>query len=534
MNRPNLTIKIDAIKHKKGFEMTNRLSICFILALFIVSGCVMDFPLNTTDDEPQTSSAEELDRDEQDSNPEQPLTELDECPNDPQKTLPGECGCGIDDSDSDGDGTPDCLDKCSSDKNKNAPGLCGCGTADTDGDGDGTPDCLDKCPHDSVKVIPGVCGCGTADADRDGDTVLDCLDVCPDDPAISDPSTCACGSGVSDSDGDGSSDCKDLCRNDPHKTSPGQCGCGTPDMDSDGDGALDCHEQCPANPGKYTPGTCGCGTSDTDLDKDGTPDCIDSCRIDPNKIAPGQCGCGTPDTDADGDTVADCYDECPSDPNKSVPLKCGCGHAETDSDNDGTPDCLEPLTLVDGLERTHRLDVNRDGIFETEVCEELAHVWTQDDNLKIASRSFGFAYAHGDTPCKEIDVYDRWSSSFEGFLTLVTADGTPSSHTVEFAADVNDGVRMVLKDAENQAEICKMALWFDVPKYDNYHSTDGYAIDYGCKTTLTAGVYYPVKIEVYHESDPNSMNSIFNRAYLDMFYWGVPTGGSIKFYRADK
>jgi hypothetical protein len=35
------------------------------------------------------------------------------CHNDPNKTEPGLCGCGVDDSaDSDGDGTADCVDQC--------------------------------------------------------------------------------------------------------------------------------------------------------------------------------------------------------------------------------------------------------------------------------------------------------------------------------------------------------------------------------------------------------------------------------------
>ncbi|HEY5373557.1 MAG TPA: LamG domain-containing protein, partial [Polyangiaceae bacterium] len=50
------------------------------------------------------------------------------------------------------------------DPKKTAPGVCGCGVADTDTDTDGTPDCIDKCPADPQKTAPGVCGCGVAEA----------------------------------------------------------------------------------------------------------------------------------------------------------------------------------------------------------------------------------------------------------------------------------------------------------------------------------------------------------------------------------
>ncbi|MCP4845405.1 MAG: hypothetical protein GY901_09935, partial [Actinomycetia bacterium] len=54
---------------------------------------------------------------------------------------------GEDDTlDSDGDGTPDCLDDCENDPDKTEPGECGCGVADTDMDGDGIADCNDPCP----------------------------------------------------------------------------------------------------------------------------------------------------------------------------------------------------------------------------------------------------------------------------------------------------------------------------------------------------------------------------------------------------
>ncbi|MFC1494575.1 fibronectin type III domain-containing protein [Thermodesulfobacteriota bacterium] len=65
----------------------------------------------------------------------------DNCPNDPNKTEPGICGCGVSDDDSDEDGTSDCLDNCPEDPDKTEPGICGCGASETDSDGDGTLDC---------------------------------------------------------------------------------------------------------------------------------------------------------------------------------------------------------------------------------------------------------------------------------------------------------------------------------------------------------------------------------------------------------
>jgi hypothetical protein len=84
--------------------------------------------------------------------------------------------------DSDADGTLDCDDGCPEDPSKTEPGACGCGVADTDTDGDGTPDCNDGCPDDSNKTEPGDCGCGVADTDTDGDGTPDCIDPCPSWP----------------------------------------------------------------------------------------------------------------------------------------------------------------------------------------------------------------------------------------------------------------------------------------------------------------------------------------------------------------
>ena len=215
--------------------------------------------------------------------------EVDYCPDDEDKTLPGVCGCGKLDDDSDGDTVPDCYDVCSEDALKVSPGICGCGTADEVDEATGVVKCLasgdvDLCPEDDAKMLPGVCGCGKADADADGDGVMDCLDLCPDDP---------------------------------NKTTPGICGCSESDEDADGDGFLDCQDKCKLNAEKVLPGLCGCDAADTaenvsDSDGDGTINCLDLCPNNPNKTAPGEHGCESGDSDGDG--VDDVDDACPFNP----------------------------------------------------------------------------------------------------------------------------------------------------------------------------------------------------------------------------
>ena len=216
------------------------------------------------------------------------IDELDNCPNDPNKTDPGICGCGTPDIDSDDDGTMDCNDGCPSDPDKTEPGVCGCGVADTDSDGDGTPDCKDNCPDDPGKTDPGICGCRTPDIDSDGDGTMDCNDGCPSDPDKTEPGVCGCGVADTDSDGDGTPDCKDNCPEDPDKTEPGICGCGTPDIDSDGDGIEDCNDNCPSvsNPDQEDTDDDGigdaCDEEFLDQDQDGIHDDSDMC---PNTVS---------------------------------------------------------------------------------------------------------------------------------------------------------------------------------------------------------------------------------------------------------
>jgi hypothetical protein len=163
----------------------------------------------------------------------------DGCADDPEKTDPGQCGCGVLDVDEDEDGYAACNDACDQDPNKLTAGICGCGVPDTDLDDDGEPDCDDSCPDDPDKNAAGVCGCGVPDTDSDGDNNPDCTDGCPNDPGKVAPGVCGCGVPDTDSDGDGTPDCNDAC---PHDASR------TLDVDSDGDGALDCNDGCPHDP----------------------------------------------------------------------------------------------------------------------------------------------------------------------------------------------------------------------------------------------------------------------------------------------
>lgn len=228
------------------------------------------------------------------------------------------------------DGDPDldtfagCADDCPVDPTKHAPGQCGCGASDADTDSDGTSDCNDDCPNDPSKTAPGVCGCGFPDADTDGDQTLDCEDGCPTDPAKVAPGICGCRQSDGDSDGDGVVDCLDGCPADPNKTAPGECDCGHPDIDTDGDGALDCDDECPQDGTKILPGICGCGVPDINSDGDAKLDCEDDCPQDPQKVSPGVCGCGIAEADLDGDRVVDCKDLCLGTPPDEDVDETGC------------------------------------------------------------------------------------------------------------------------------------------------------------------------------------------------------------------
>jgi Bacterial Ig domain/Thrombospondin type 3 repeat len=318
----------------------------------------------------------------------------DNCPNDPNKTEPGGCGCGVADTDTDSDTIADCDDNCPADANTdqadadsdtigdvcdNCPAVSNTDQADTDGDGTG--DVCDNCPNDPNKTEPGDCGCGVADTDTDSDGVADCIDNCPDDAnadqadADSDGIGDVCDSCAdpADADSDGTADCDDNCPNDAAKTEPGDCGCGVADTDTDSDGVADCIDNCvnDTNADQADADSDGIGdvcdscADPADADSDGTADCEDNCPADSNKTEPGICGCGVADTDTDSDSTPDCNDNCPADPNKTEPGDCGCGNVDIDTDGDGVADCIDNCVNHSNADQA---DADSDGIGD--VCDD--------------------------------------------------------------------------------------------------------------------------------------------------------------------
>ncbi|MCH7700516.1 MAG: lamin tail domain-containing protein [Planctomycetes bacterium] len=207
------------------------------------------------------------------------------------------CPGGDDTIDEDMDGTPDDCDGCPSDPNKTDPGQCGCGVSDDDTDNDGVADCNDVCPG----------GDDTLDADMDG--TPDACDGCPDDPNKTDPGQCGCGVSDDDSDSDGTADCNDGCPEDPNKTDPGQCGCGIADDDADNDGVADCNDLCPETPKGEPVDEEGCENQpcDGDANGDGTVDPLDAGFV----LARFGCPVGTGDANCD---IADQNDDGSVDP----------------------------------------------------------------------------------------------------------------------------------------------------------------------------------------------------------------------------
>ena len=244
----------------------------------------------------------------------------DACPDDPNKTAAGTCGCGVADTDTDGDGIADCNDNC--DDTANADQL------DTNGDGQG-----DACECAGVTCAAGdACNnaevCDTTDgsckgsAKADGTTCTDgnaCTvgDACTsgacvagsaancDDNNVCTTDSCNSASGcvntANTSSCDDGSACttNDTCANsacvggaapncdDGNVCTADSCnpatGCVNTLIDADGDGVGDCTDNCVNN----------ANTNQLDSDSDGQGDACDTCAFDADNDADGDGVCGS-------------------------------------------------------------------------------------------------------------------------------------------------------------------------------------------------------------------------------------------------
>jgi len=249
----------------------------------------------------------------------------------------------------------DVKDGCPDDPGKTEPGICGCGVPDTDIDGDGMVDCNDPCPNDPLNDADGDGVCGEIDncpavfnpdqADIDSDGIGDACDTCPNDLQ-------------NDADGDGVCGAIDNC---PTVANPDQA-------DSDSDGIGDACDNCAAiaNADQADLDSDGIGdVCDSDDDNDGIPDDQDNC---PTIANPDQL-----DTDSDG--VGDVCDNCAAIANsdQTDTDNDGIGNAcDSDDDNDGIPDDQDNCPTVANPDQ---LDTDSDGVGDAcDNCAEIANV----------------------------------------------------------------------------------------------------------------------------------------------------------------
>lgn len=120
----------------------------------------------------------------------------DECPDDPNKIEPGECGCGTPDNECCNNKAPFSTSYAINSERRCTQGEtqkyyeCSNGGWVHIGTDDGDaidPECgIDNCPNDANKYEPGVCGCGEPETDANNDGIIDCGTYCGDGIANND------------------------------------------------------------------------------------------------------------------------------------------------------------------------------------------------------------------------------------------------------------------------------------------------------------------------------------------------------------
>ncbi|HKQ47961.1 MAG TPA: hypothetical protein VJZ71_07830, partial [Phycisphaerae bacterium] len=289
------------------------------------------------------------------------INPCDGCPNDVNKQEPGICGCGKPDTgDADEDGILNCVDTCTDtdddgfgnpgfpantcpqdgcvdDPLKSAPGVCGCGVPDVgDADEDGVLDCVDPCPEDFFDDSDNDGSCDSADAcphdpdnDADSDGVCGDVDACPGTPSEEDADSNGCSCSQLDADSDGVDNCEDECPETPLDEEADADGCSCSQRDPDNDGVDDCNDDCADTPAKESVNAQGCGCSQVNCN-DGDACTLDTCEAGI---------CSNVFQDADSDEVCDANDQCPNTPPNEEPDANGCSCSQRDPDSDGVDDC---------------------------------------------------------------------------------------------------------------------------------------------------------------------------------------------------